>query len=305
MKIHLIYNPISGKKTNTENIKQIIQYAKDNNIDLITYESKTKDDITNLTKTITNTNEEVNLMVCGGDGSAHDALNGIVNFEKTNLYIFPGGSGNDFAHEIGLYDTNSLVHNFKELVTKGIVKKVDYFLLNNRVRSLNEVSFGISAQVLLCMAKLKHFSPRAKYTIASIKKGLFYKNYKFKVSCILNDNNKEEFFVTSPLMTLANGPYSGSGLQTAPGAIIDDGLITLSYVKKFPHLFVLSVIMKMRKGKFGSCKYHVSKNAKEINVTLLDVENGVYASDGVIFEHQKEANIKVVPGQLKVVTLPK
>lgn len=300
MKIHLIYNPVSGKKNNSETIQQIIECAKKNNVELITYKSQSPKDIGNLTKKITSSKETTNLMIMGGDGSVHDALNGIVNFKKTNLYILPGGSGNDFFRELGWNTKDSLVEVFEKLIKQSTIKQVDYFLLNNKIKCLNEISMGLSADILYCRAKMKHFSPQTQYTVAMLKKSVFLTNHKFKVT-YLDSGKTEEIY--GAFLTFGNGQFSGGGLKTAPNAKIDDGFITMSAILKFPRIVLLPILIKMKRNHIATCRYHVSRNIKEVNVQLVDKGNNVFSSDGVLFENQKEVNIKVVPKQLNVAVL--
>ena len=212
MKIHLIYNPVSGKKNNDTMIQQIVNCAVKNDVELSVYKSLSPQDIGKFTKKITSCSKPVNLMIMGGDGSAHDVLNSIVNFEMTNLYILPGGSGNDFCRELGWNGKDNVVEVFKKYIKDAKIKKVDYFLLNDKIKCLNEISFGMSADILYCRGKMKHFSPQTQYTIATFKKGLFYTNYKFKITF-----DKQSYDIVTPFLSFGNGQYSGGGIKTVPG----------------------------------------------------------------------------------------
>lgn len=297
MKIHLIYNPVSGKKTNSTIIQQITECAKKHNVELVTYQSKSTKDIGEFTKKITSSKTTINLMIMGGDGSVHDALNGIVNFTKTNLYILPGGSGNDFFRELGWNRKESLVEIFEKLITKARIKKVDYFLLNNKYRCLNEISLGMSADILYCRGKMKHFKPQTQYTIAMFRKGLFYTNYEFN---LYYPETKKFDKIVGPFLSFGNGQYSGGGLKTAPGSKIDDGLITVSTIRKFPRILILPILFAVKRGTIARSKYHICKHVKEVDVSI---KKGVVSSDGVLFENLKKINIKVVPKKLNLAVL--
>lgn len=52
-----------------------------------------------LTENIT---EDINLLILGGDGSVHDAVNGIADFSHVRLGFLPCGSGNDQIRDMGL-----------------------------------------------------------------------------------------------------------------------------------------------------------------------------------------------------------
>ena len=41
--------------------------------------------------------DDINIIVIGGDGTLNEVINGITDFEKVRLSLIPAGSGNDFA----------------------------------------------------------------------------------------------------------------------------------------------------------------------------------------------------------------
>ena len=46
--------------------------------------------------------EDIRLVVVGGDGSINEVLNGITDFERIRFGVIPTGSGNDFARGMGI-----------------------------------------------------------------------------------------------------------------------------------------------------------------------------------------------------------
>lgn len=46
--------------------------------------------------------EDIRLIVLGGDGSANEVLNGMTHFEKVKFGVIPTGSGNDLARGLGI-----------------------------------------------------------------------------------------------------------------------------------------------------------------------------------------------------------
>ena len=96
---HLIYNPICRSKSHSYHVVEtLINYAKTKAIKIVVHKTKYKKHATEIVRQLTtNTKTEIRIISFGGDGTLHEVLNGIVDFEKTTLAVLPLGSGNDFA----------------------------------------------------------------------------------------------------------------------------------------------------------------------------------------------------------------
>lgn len=96
---HLIYNPVCRSKSHSYHvIETLIDHAMKKGIKIIVHETRYKKHATEIVRELTtNLETEVKIISFGGDGTLHEVLNGIVDFEKTTLAILPLGSGNDFA----------------------------------------------------------------------------------------------------------------------------------------------------------------------------------------------------------------
>ena len=55
-----------------------------------------------LTGALTPDGEDIHLVVLGGDGTANEVVQGIVNFSKTRFSYIPTGSSNDLARDTGI-----------------------------------------------------------------------------------------------------------------------------------------------------------------------------------------------------------
>lgn len=61
-----------------------------------------------------NLQEEVTIVVVGGDGTANEVINGICNFEYARFGVIPTGSGNDLARGLGI--VGSPLENLKHMI---------------------------------------------------------------------------------------------------------------------------------------------------------------------------------------------
>lgn len=90
---------------------------------------------TELAREISAKNEEdITIVVLGGDGTMNEVLNGIVDFEKVRFGIIPTGSGNDFGGGLNfpsdpVQNLNTILHNYqlgKEHFTRMDIGKVEW-----------------------------------------------------------------------------------------------------------------------------------------------------------------------------------
>ena len=114
---------------------------------------------TEFAKSATSTGEMVHLFVMGGDGTLNEALNGIVDFEKTFYTPLPAGSANDFVTGIGM--TGDAIEIFDRAYNSETYKALDIGTVGDRRFG---VSAGIGVDAYVCLqaldSKLKKFLNR-------------------------------------------------------------------------------------------------------------------------------------------------
>lgn len=296
---HLIYNPVCRSKSHSYHVvDELIDHAIKKGIKIIVHETKYKKHATEITRELTtNVATEIKIISFGGDGTLHEVLNGIVDFEKTIIAILPLGSGNDFARYWGIDLNAKPIVMFDQIITQYEAKKIDYLLINDSLRVINSVNLGMSASVIKFMEKIKHFKPRLKYLIATFCKCIFYKNFNYRISF-----DKKPFVeILSPSITFCNGPYFGCGMLIAPGAEADDGIIKTSIIHKFNRLATLKILMRLKKNKIWLEKCYQAIDSKEADVIFA--KNDVQA-DGQLFYDWDHLNIKIISKKLRML-LPK
>lgn len=291
--IHIICNPVSGKGKTLFALNKIKEYvAGQSEIKLVVHETENIGHATIITNDLTSGSNPVTILVIGGDGSVNEVLNGIVNFENTTLGILPFGSGNDFVRALHLSEKDP-VALFSAYVNNAQVKKVDYLLLNDKYRAINEIGLGMSAEVIAFRNKMKHFKPETQYKIATMIRAFLWKNIKFKMA--IDKNGYSD--VKSMWFTMNNGTTIGGGMVTAADAKVDDGLISVMFVRSFNRLKTIPNLIKCKKGNVDKIKTTGRFTCKEIDI---DANNVVVEFDGNLLENQNHINVKIVPGKLNL-----
>lgn len=296
--VHIIYNPVSGQGQTTKALEKIQEWAKTQpELNLIVHPTENVGHATSITRDLTSTGQPVTIIVIGGDGSVNEVLNGINNFENTTFGILPFGSGNDFVRSLNL-PTNDPVELINQYVNNTTIRHTDFMVINDKYRAMNEIGLGMSAEVVAYRDKMKHFSPSMRYKVATVVKALFWKSFTYTISY----DKQTPQVVRSLWFTINNGKAVGSGTITDPDAKIDDGLISISYLKTFKHIKTPFVLAKIKKGKIKEVKENVRLACREIDIQAV---NATVEFDGNLLHHQTNINVKIVPGKINLLVFGK
>lgn len=152
---------------------------------------------------------ETQVIICGGDGTLNrfvNDTNGIC--VKNKLFYWRGGSGNDFARDIG--DNRNLIplDNYIKDLPVVCVKGKEY-------RFINGVGFGIDGYCCERGDEIREKNPKKKinYTIIAIKGLLFH--YK-PTKAVVTVDGKTFYYNKVWLAPTMHGRYYGGGMMPAP-----------------------------------------------------------------------------------------
>lgn len=224
------------------------------------------------------------IILLGGDGSLNEVAN-LCYGHDIALGLIPTGTGNDFAKNFDYKD-------FKIEDTFDInIKAIDLIKINDKY-CVNVTSLGFDTEVLLraykYLEKDKSLGKRAY--IKAVRDQIFHLTYNnLAMNLTLADNSKISFKDEFLISAICNGSYYGSGFNTAPAGKIDDGIINLVLAKKFPTLFLPSLILKYKKGKHHSSKYLSELKVKSGTIKadkkfLANVDGEIFKANKIKFE---------------------
>ena len=161
MKHLIILNQKAGQEKNIEDIrKEIEETFKGEKYEIYFTEGPRKV-IPFLKDYLTKEKDTVRVYACGGDGTIHEVVNGLIGFDNAELAVLALGTGNDF---VKIYskekDYDNVVKNctgakrfqsFKDLLN-GKVEKIDISKINGPSMSepwysINVINFGFDAIV--------------------------------------------------------------------------------------------------------------------------------------------------------------
>ena len=211
--------------------------------------------------------DTVRVYACGGDGTVHEVVNGIVEFDNAELAILPAGTGNDFVKTYGVMNDNrEQFLSFKPLINGKPIEidlsKISGPSLREPMYSVNVINFGFDAIVGARGNYYKeHGFPK------KVKEGTNPYDYALKNDAMKYGRfNDIEVFADGEklnekqmlLATLAQGQWVGGQFKCAPKSDNTDGLIDVCVLKTMTFLGLGMIIGTYTKGK------HLDKPRKKI-----------------------------------------
>jgi len=285
-KLLYIINPISGVGKQKTIEKLLSKYSDKSRIEYkIKYTEKAKHAIEIGRAEAANYNA---IIAVGGDGSVNELAQSLIGTD-TALGIIPTGSGNGFARHIKLpLKLNKAIQRINNFKTED----VDVIKVNN-IFAVNVVGIGFDALITHKFAEFgkRGFSSYIKLTTKEFSK------FKGVETSVEIDGKKLEANVF--LFTVANGSQYGNNAYIAPKASIQDGLLDVSILKKFPLVSAPNLAYRLFTRKFDKFKYSEIYKAKSIKI----VQKGKILTqiDGEPFSFNDEIKIDVLEKSLKII----
>ncbi len=232
------------------------------------------------------------LIVVGGDGTMHFALQGLAGSDCA-LGVVPLGSGNDLAGTLGVpKGLDAAV----ERAVSGAIRKIDLI----RVGAMFSVSYlgvGFDSEVTRTANQVRHLRGPMIYPWAVVKTLTTFKAPHLHV-----EHDGGYFEGKAMFAVAANLPRFGGGMKIAPDARIDDGLLDLVIVRDISKLGLLRVFPRVYSGK------HCDHPAVEIIRTrcaVLSIDRPMYLYGGGEpvrpMAPGDRAELEVLPGALAIV----
>ena len=241
-----------------------------------------------ITEELSSSGEKCTVITMGGDGTLHEVINGVKDFENCQIGLIPLGTGNDFAESANIPNDPKRA---AEIIAFKAARPIDFIELDNGLRSVNAIGMGIDVDVLKRTYAGKS-TGRTKYLKALISSLIKFKSVNFTVKY---DGKEEKHY--GLIAALGNGKQFGGGIKVFPEAEIDDGymdLVVVDYLSKFKTVIAF---IKLMLGKIHSIKECTHVKCKQATFIPEDKEYTVQA-EGELYENIP-FNAKIVPQKLK------
>ena len=243
------------------------------------------------------------VIAMGGDGTVHEVVNGLMKVsgeKRPVLGVVPAGSGNDFAHAIGVptKSDHALVHALDRepsVVDLGRMTdehgKQEYFD--------NTTGIGFDSVVTIRSHKLPVVRGFLMYLTAVIQTILLNHN-----AITMEIETEDQKWVQSNLLlTMCNGPREGGGFMMAPEAKIDDGILHYAMIKKVSRPMMFRLIPEVMNGTHGRFQQVTMGSCTRMRVSAdrpmyIHCDGEIYSGFGT---DVRNVTFEVLPGALRVV----
>jgi lipid kinase YegS len=181
------------------------------------------------------------LIAAGGDGTLNEVVHGLMDLPgnaRPALGIVPLGTANDFAAGCGIPNDP---HEALALCIQGHASPIDIGKANEHW-FLNAASGGFGAQITATTPpELKRLLGSAAYTLMGALLAMNVHHYPGRL--VLPDR---EITGKGPVGIISNGRQAGGGLQVAPRARLDDGLLDVLLVRQIPAMALLTAARELQ-----------------------------------------------------------
>jgi len=244
------------------------------------------------------------IIAVGGDGTVNEVANGILNSTGSHnviLGIVTSGTTCSFARSLGIpLDTftscSSLIGQNKLSIDVGIV---EYVSKGQRLRRffVNEADVGFGATVVEASKQITNYFGRninyLPHVVGGFAALISYKNKR--VTLRVEDETEDVY--NCAMLVIANGAHFGGGMQIAPDARPDDGLLDLVIFGDMGKSELLKIWPMTYKG------LHVShQKVRMLKVRKVDIqcdENILVEADGELLG-EGPVSFSIIPSALRI-----
>lgn len=289
-KFLFIVNPISGSGRRNAVIEEIDNTFSSLGLD---YNIQLTQEAGHATELAKNASTSKNTIVCavGGDGSLNEVARGLIG-TNTPMGIIPEGSGNGLARHLKI---PLKVNQAIETLLNGKTEHIDAGRLNEE-HFIVTCGIGFDAEVSHNFAKRKTRG-LVGYVKESIKLFPTYTSKKYLIRSNGTEKEREAFTIS-----VANGSQYGNDAVIAKDASVNDGLLDLCVIKKYPKVFGPHIGISMFMKNLHNSKFYRGLQSELIEIESLNGETICNAQiDGDAITTNYPVTIQVVPRALKVI----
>lgn len=254
--------------------------------------------------------DDICLVVVGGDGTANEVVNGMTNFDKVRFGTIPTGSGNDLARGLGIKGTPT--ECLERILLCRESGRDKCFTMDLGQVSWNGcekprlfvISAGIGLDALVCKkalkSKLKDFLNKIHlgkltYVILTVQ-SLF--TMQTTDAAVRFDDKGQRNFKKNIALAVMNFKAEGGGVKFAPKADATDGKLSACSIYRISRLRALISLPFLVVGKHLWIPGFEITDCKDCNIRIS--EPAVLHADGEYCGDVTEASFTCLPGKLHV-----
>lgn len=293
--IHLFLNPTAGRGRAGRRQARIVELLEKSECDVELHASRFSGDLEAQVHEQVETGAN-RIVVAGGDGSIHEAANGILrSTHQAALGVIPSGTGNDFAKACGI--TLNWEHATQLLAdrigSRQSPRKIDAGRFNERYFA-NGAGIGFDAKVTRVAQSIRLPIGDLVYLLA------IFRTMAGGIASPQLRIASDDFVWDGPLTlaAISNGPWVGGLFHIAPMADNSDNVLELLIAKPVTRRRILTLLPKLMRGSHMRETEIIHRP-----VTTLSIQSELPIPshlDGEVQSLQTDFEISVLPGALNL-----
>lgn len=280
----MIVNPISGDMDKLAFTEAAQTFAEKENLEFILYETTGNGDISKI-KALYEKHKPQRILVAGGDGTIKEVAEALEQHDVI-IGILPAGSANGLSVDLNLPD--SLEENLK-IAFHNNYMEMDMICINGK-KSLHLSDLGLNAQLV---KNYENSSTRGMigYALQAITT-LSEQEEPFTATITANNQTTE---CVARMIVIANSQKYGTGVTINPTGMMNDGKFEIVILKNLDLLVFGKIISGNMPADTDDVEIISTDKAK------ISLDNAVsFQIDGEYIGQEKELDIYILPGQMKV-----
>ena len=182
----------------------------------------------------------------GGDGTVHAVMRACLEHDR-RLGVLPFGSGDDFAHALGLGRTRP--QQAVRALLEGRERRIDVGTVNGEP-FVNAFGTGFDADVARrILAAPPSFRGVARYLYGVVSALRDFRLADVALQMTTTDGEIERFEGPALLVAVQNGPRTGGSFRFAPSARPDDGVLDVVVAGAFGRVGTLAILPRVMRGR--------------------------------------------------------
>ena len=295
-KVPLFLNPTAGRGRAGRRLPVIERLLADGDVDIDVHTSDSVGDLERQVRDLVRGGAD-RIVVAGGDGSVHEAVNGILGSDADcALGVIPTGTGNDFAKAAGIpLDWQAATRLLADRLTSNAPpRRIDAGRMNDRFFA-NGAGVGFDA-------KVTRIARAYRWPIGDLV--YLYAIFRAMIDGITTPQVRIEGdgFAWDSAVTLANvanGAWIGGMFHIAPMADNADGQLDLIVAAPVSRLRIMRLVPQLIRGEHLAAPEvtHTAVRRLRIEATAPVPSH----LDGEVLPLAAQFDIEILPGRLRLI----
>lgn len=259
-----IINPTAGTGEHVARIETMARdLAQRHGLSVTCHRTTSAQHTTDLVRQIASLGAPVRFYACGGDGTLHYVVQGMVGFDNAEVTSIPAGTGNDFLRNFG---DDSPKFTDAENLWDGDAMELDLIDCSGRY-GLSIACFGVDARVGRDVHKFSKYpgmSGAGGYVLSALYHGMRTIGRQWQLVV-----DGQVFQGSYAIVSVCNGRYYGGGFFPMPHARLDDGKLNAIVIQGIGTYRFLRLFSHYRKGDLKA----IAKYTKLYAPTVLELRS--------------------------------